>query len=182
MIAASVLMSFVLLFFEWRKARTIIRSGDISYAFTSSIAYRFYAIRSYPHYCFFSQIQNSRKTIDLLAFFVYFRFKGWKRLVFAEAPRQFLNFVFLYNATLSMLETLDSNRLPRNMTNFYKLLTDPRRVSSANLINFLVLMTTVGIWFITFLTLLVAFVIYIPLLCNIRGNLKEYCVHKIDKR
>jgi hypothetical protein len=76
LIVASVICSFVLLFIEWYKARQIIRSRDISYAFTSRTAYRYYAIRSYAHYCFFSQIQNSRKSIDLLAFFVYFRFKG----------------------------------------------------------------------------------------------------------
>ncbi|KAG5456257.1 MAG: hypothetical protein BJ554DRAFT_4049 [Olpidium bornovanus] len=35
--------------------------------------------------------------------------------------------------------------------------------------------------FSAFLTL-VASVLYVPLLCHIRGNLKEYCCHKIDKR
>jgi hypothetical protein len=30
--------------------------------------------------------------------------------------------------------------------------------------------------------LIVAFFVYIPLLTKIRGNLKEYCCHKIDKR
>jgi hypothetical protein len=100
-IIASVVASFILLYVEWRKANTIIESGDISYAFTSTIAYRRYAIRSYDHYCLFSQIQNSRKTIDLVAFFVYFRFKGWKRLLFAEAPRQFFNFLFLYEVSVA---------------------------------------------------------------------------------
>ena len=28
----------------------------------------------------------------------------------------------------------------------------------------------------------IAFIIYIPLLSVIQGNLKEYCCHKIDKR
>jgi hypothetical protein len=32
------------------------------------------------------------------------------------------------------------------------------------------------------LRLLLALVMYIPLLFRIRGNLKEYCAHKIDKR
>jgi hypothetical protein len=41
---------------------------------------------------------------------------------------------------------------------------------------------TVTIWFISFANLIVAFFIYIPLLCRIRGNLKEYACHKIDKR
>jgi hypothetical protein len=41
---------------------------------------------------------------------------------------------------------------------------------------------TVTIWLASFLQLVIAAFIYIPLLCAIRGNLKEYCVHKIDKR
>ncbi|KAJ3270266.1 hypothetical protein HDU76_011184, partial [Blyttiomyces sp. JEL0837] len=75
LILATVILSFILLFIDWRKAQAIIKSRDISYAFTSPIAYRYYVLRSYPHYCFFSQIQNSRKTVDVLAFFVFFMFK-----------------------------------------------------------------------------------------------------------
>jgi hypothetical protein len=52
LICCSVLMSFLLLAIEWRKAKKIIRSRDISYAFTSVPAYRYYAIKSYSHYCF----------------------------------------------------------------------------------------------------------------------------------
>jgi hypothetical protein len=76
LIMSSLVASFVILAFEWKKATDIIRSRDISYAFTSVIAYRFYAIRSYAHYCLFAQIQNSRKTMDVVAFWVFFRFKS----------------------------------------------------------------------------------------------------------
>lgn len=41
LIVASVFASFVLLFLEWRKAKKIINSDDISYAFTSIPAYRY---------------------------------------------------------------------------------------------------------------------------------------------
>jgi hypothetical protein len=76
LIMSSLLFSFILLYFEWQKAAKIIESRDISYAFTSVVAYRYYAIRSYAHFCLFSQIQNSRKTVDVLAFWVFFEFKG----------------------------------------------------------------------------------------------------------
>jgi Fungal potassium channel len=113
LILASLVASFLLLAFEWRKvlpwpnnryssliykkAQRIIKSRDISYAFTSQVAYSYYTIRSYPHYCFFSQIQNSRKSVDVLAFWVFFKFRGWKRLILAEFPRQFLNALILYD-------------------------------------------------------------------------------------
>lgn len=33
----------------------------------------------------------------------------------------------------------------------------------------------------SFIFLLLAAIIYVPLLCYIQGNLKEYCCHKTDK-
>ncbi|KAH9271337.1 hypothetical protein BASA83_006427 [Batrachochytrium salamandrivorans] len=183
-IAASIALSFILLFFEWRKAMAIIRSRDISYAFTSTVAYRYYTIRSFPHYCFFSQIQNSRKTTDIVAFFVFFRFKGWKRLLLAEFPRQFLN-------AISILVTLDSCT-KKDFRNDFLIFKLGKAYGSAMQLSgaeystkkaTLILSTiTVTVWIVSALSLLLAFFMYIPLLCTIRGNLKEYCVHKIDKR
>ena len=71
-----IFMSFALLAWDMKKARNIIMSKDISYAFTSTIAYRYYTLRSYAHYCFFCQINNSKKLKDEVAFFVFFAFKG----------------------------------------------------------------------------------------------------------
>jgi hypothetical protein len=42
---------------------------------------------------------------------------------------------------------------------------------------------TVAIWGLSMIRLVVAGMLYWPLLCcHIRGNLKEYCCHKVDKR
>jgi hypothetical protein len=76
LIIASVFVSYILLAFEWKKAFTIIQSRDISYAFTSTIAYRYYAIRSFPHFCVFDKINKSKKIKDTLSLWVYFRLKG----------------------------------------------------------------------------------------------------------
>lgn len=75
-IVASIVISYILLAFEWRKALKIIKSDDISFSFTNTIAYRYYIVRSFPHFCFFEEILNSRRTKDILAFYVYFSFKG----------------------------------------------------------------------------------------------------------
>ena len=50
------------------------------------------------------------------------------------------------------------------------------------LIQYALMAFTVLIWMIGFIKLIVAIMIYLPLLNRIRGNLKEYCCHKIDKR
>ncbi|KAJ3417004.1 hypothetical protein HDV05_007486 [Chytridiales sp. JEL 0842] len=184
MILVTILISFILLALDWRKANAIIKSRDISYAFTSPIAYRYYVLRSYPHYCFFSQIQNSRKTVDVLAFFVFFQFKGWKRLLLAEFPRQLLNALTLADL---INKTTEKDEALQNETNiFVKYWTVIRRLvqneNTQSLIAYGLSTFTVVVWSFSFIGLLAAFFVYIPLLCNIRGNLKEYCCHKIDKR
>ena len=185
LILASLVISFVLLAIEWRKASKIVRSRDISYAFTSVIAYRYYAIRSYAHYCLFEQIQNSRKTTDVVAFWVFFRFKRWKRLLLAEFPRQFLQGVIVATVFdkyysqkgFKLFETIGFI-IQGAPTSSGKLELD----QSARVLLSLQ-MFTITVWLITFFGLFIAFLIYIPLVSvYIRGNLKEYCVHKVDKR
>ncbi len=40
---------------------------------------------------------------------------------------------------------------------------------------------TVLVFVISLSMLIIAGICYIPLLCHIQGNLKEYCCHKVDK-
>ncbi|KAF9577622.1 hypothetical protein BGW38_007054, partial [Lunasporangiospora selenospora] len=93
--AGCILLSFFLLAWDVKKAVVIIQSHDISYALTSMIAYRYYAIKSYAHFCLFQKIHNSKKQIDEVAFFCFFTFRGWKRLMFADGPRQVINGIIL---------------------------------------------------------------------------------------
>ncbi|KAJ3309726.1 hypothetical protein HDU76_003537, partial [Blyttiomyces sp. JEL0837] len=180
LILATVILSFILLFIDWRKAQAIIRSRDISYAFTSPIAYRYYVLRSYPHYCFFSQIQNSRKTVDVLAFYVFFMFKGWKRLLLAEFPRQLLNALNLNDVIGKLANPKDPNPFSRYYNAIRSLVI--LNNNKTELIAYALSSFTVAMWIFSFMGLLAAFFIYIPLICTVRGNLKEYCCHKIDKR
>jgi hypothetical protein len=79
--------------YEGRKAKRIIASRDISYAFTNVMANNYYSLRtgisclfgfvltrhflgSYDHFCFFDHIQQSTKKSDDFAFFVFFTFKS----------------------------------------------------------------------------------------------------------
>ncbi|KAF8192477.1 hypothetical protein BJ912DRAFT_1094915 [Pholiota molesta] len=148
-----IIFSFLLLAYESRKAKKIIASRDISYAFTNIMANNTIpSVRSYDHFCFFDHISNSTKTSDDFAFFVFFVFKSWKRLLLADAPRQTINALTLYAGN--------------------SLSTSALTVSS---------LFTVLVCAGSLLLLLVAGLCYIPLLLHIRGNLKEYCCHKVDK-
>ncbi|GAA6063820.1 hypothetical protein JCM10212_002577 [Sporobolomyces blumeae] len=163
-----IIFSFLLLVWEARKSRAIVKSRDISYAFTNVMSQNWYALRSYDHFCFFCQIDNSKKKKDEFAFFIFFTFKGWKRLLLADAPRQVINAITLYSFGKS-----------ENFT------TDLSVYFSGSILKDGVIVTmvfTTVIWIGSALLLLIAAIMYVPLLCYIQGNLKEYCCHKVDKR
>jgi len=167
-----IIFSFLLLAYEARKARKIIQSRDISYAFTNIMANNYYSLRSYDHFCFFSRINNSTKKMDDFAFFVFFTFKSWKRLLLADGPRQVINGLTLYSFYLSQKDADGS-------------VFDLNKYTNGNLVTAGLIFSTIStvlIFLGSALFLLAAGICYIPLLCYIRGNLKEYCCHKVDKR
>ncbi|KAI7824780.1 hypothetical protein BC939DRAFT_388096, partial [Gamsiella multidivaricata] len=170
--AACIILSFILLAWDMKKAAAIIKSRDISYAFTSMIAYRYYAVKSYAHFCLFQKIHNSKKTIDEVAFFCFFTFRGWKRLIFADGPRQVINGIILI--TVVNKNRTKNNDLDLAFWNYpFPLMT---RITMG------VMTFTLTLWIISVLLMLVAVILYIPLVIHIQGNLKEFCCHKIDKR
>ncbi|PWN26518.1 hypothetical protein BDZ90DRAFT_241690 [Jaminaea rosea] len=163
-----IIFSFLLLAYEAHKCRAIVRSRDISYAYTNVMANNYYSLRSYDHFCLFSQINNSTKKQDEIAFFIFFTFKGWKRLVVADGPRQVINALTLYGL-------IEVNKFSTNIYDYYG-------GSIFTAIMLLTMIFTVVIFAGSAILLLIASIMYLPLLCYIKGNLKEYCCHKIDKR
>ncbi|KAF9406364.1 hypothetical protein BGZ94_003142, partial [Podila epigama] len=147
-----IVLGFILLGLEMRRAHAIIKSRDISYAFTSMIASRYYTVRSYPHYCFFSQINNSKKTVDEVAFFCFFKFRN--HLYFEGKGN-----IFDWDEIVGKDESFLFKKIALGAMIF-----------------------TVFMFAMSLLMLIAAVIMYIPLVSHIQGNLKEYCCHKIDKR
>lgn len=163
-----IIFSFLLLAYEAHKSRAIVKSRDISYAYTNVMANNYYSLRSYDHFCFFDHINDSKKKKDELAFFIFFTFKGWKRLLVADGPRQVINFFTLYG-----------------LGSFAKWSTNPYDYYEGNIftgVMILSMLFTVAVFAGSLILLMLAGIAYIPLLCYIKGNLKEYCCHKVDKR
>ncbi|KAK9763904.1 Potassium transporter [Basidiobolus ranarum] len=178
---ASIAFSYILLFLEIRKTRIIILSRDISFTFTSIMATRYYTLRSYEHYCFFKQIHNQKRFKDELSFFVFFSLKGWKRLFFAEAPRQVINGYILVNAIIKGVDKLRG----KNMS--IGAVIDAATGSTggsdfSTKLTFITMGVPCLLFIISALRTIFAAVLYLFLVCEIQGNLKEYCCHKIDKR
>lgn len=155
------------------KSYHILKSRDISQAFTSVIANRYLSMKDYRYYCLFKSINATSKGIDSYAFFVFFQLKGWKRLLIAEAPRQVINVVTLEALAPDWLKIHDGS------------ISFDNEVLGKDIVQQILTITmafSVLVFTISFILVCVALVLYIPLLCHIRGNLKEYCCHKVDKR
>ncbi|KAI3640027.1 hypothetical protein MIR68_000905 [Amoeboaphelidium protococcarum] len=166
----SVLASLALLLIDFRKARKIIKSQDISFTFTNEIAYRYYAFKKYDYFCFFEEINDMKRFKDTLSLFVFFRLRGWKRLIFAETPRAGINMYWLVLVLISLNYQDGQNALRPYM--------EDNRV----FVLLLLVALAVLIYLFSAFSHLIAVIIYIPMICEIRGNLKEYCCHKVDKR
>lgn len=102
--------------------------------------------------------------------------------MFAEAPRQFLNFLYIFDVSKAIWVKMGPNA---SISNYFPTVyagigrTSPDPVTTINLV---LLLLTFTFWMASIASLLGACFVYVPLLFKIRGNLKEYCVHKIDKR
>lgn len=168
-----ILVSYLLIIWDLIKSRRILASNDISSAFTSSIVNRYLSMKNYRYYCLFDLINTNSKGIDNYAYFIFFTLKGWKRLLLAEAPRQVINIVTLQALVPQWLKihngkvSFNNNALGDDL--MQQVLTGTMAFS-------------VLVFSISFLLVCAAVILYIPLFCHIRGNLKEYCCHKVDKR
>lgn len=89
-------------------------------------------------------------------------------LLVADGPRQAINAITLYSF----------GRAENWVTN-------PSVYFGGSILKAGIIITmlfTLVIWVGSALLLLTAAIVYVPLLCYIQGNLKEYCCHKVDKR
>jgi hypothetical protein len=62
--------------YESYKARLIIRSRDIAFAYTNVMANDYYSVRDYDYFCFWCHVSESEKKKDIITGFVFFTFKG----------------------------------------------------------------------------------------------------------
>ncbi|OZJ02471.1 hypothetical protein BZG36_05133, partial [Bifiguratus adelaidae] len=183
-----IALSFILLAIDVRKARMIIESRDISYAFTSIIVSRYYSLKGYDYYCFFQKIHRSKRISDELAFFVFFSLKSWKRVLFAEGPRQAVAGLTLFSIFKGIQNVVSVSQLVSNQSAlqtwqsiFHQLFYTFFKTWSARFTLVLMFFTCL-MWIFSMIQLVTAMLIYLPLLSHIQGNLKEYCCHNIDKR
>ena len=96
----------------------------------------------------------------------------WKRLLLADGPRQTINALTLYSFIIS------KSHEPGQWWFLPKYFNKDDMVTNGLLVT---IIFTVTVFVCSLLLLIMAAILYIPLLCYIQGNLKEYCCHKVDK-
>ncbi|ORZ30719.1 hypothetical protein BCR44DRAFT_133792 [Catenaria anguillulae PL171] len=176
----SIIVSFLLLALDTRKSMRIIKSRDISFAFTDTIAYRYYSLRSFPHWCFFQAIRAHHTSSDQMALFVFFRLKDWKRLMFAETPRHLVNFLFLSHHIIKNGTVGKSFEMMRFVRKEFGGSDITSTITSR--MGVIIMAFVFTMYAINLISTIIASLLYLPLLCKIRGNLKEYVCSRIDKR
>lgn len=164
-----IFFSFLLLGWEMYRASRVIATRDISYCFTNVMANRWVSVRDYNKFCLFRHIGESKKKKDSVAFFVFFSFQDWKRVLLSDGPRQSINALILY--TIAKNFNFSFDYLPQYWDN-----------SVITALLFWAMVTTVVLFAFGLAKILISGALYLPLLCYIQGNLKEYVCHKVDKR
>ncbi|KAG0037883.1 hypothetical protein BGZ82_001644 [Podila clonocystis] len=169
---ACILLSFLLLATDFRKANKVIKSQDISYAVSNKIVSGFYCLHKFNYFCFIEKIHNSSKLHDKLSFFVFFQLKGWKHLT-VQAPRQVINIMTL---------TAFMKALGFDFTNLDDVAQLLPSLKTADKFTFCVMVFTSLMFIFSGVATLIAIILWIPLVAKVQGNLKEYVCHKMDKR
>lgn len=166
--AGCIILSVVLLIWDWIFAIRIMRSKNISFAFTNVIANRVYSLRKYDYHCLFYRLSSSSHKSNKVAFWVFFSFQGWKRLLLSEGPRQAINALTVFSVLSTRNFALTAEAYA-DITPF-----------QWTVLGFMAL--SLIIWLFSFVRFCIAALVFFPLLCHIRGGLTEFVVRKIDKR
>ena len=80
--AGCIIASYVFLVYRWIKAVRVIRSGSISESYLEPLAAIFQSIRitksgqGWKRFLVFAESTRSKKSIEVVALFVYLQFKG----------------------------------------------------------------------------------------------------------
>lgn len=185
--AGCILFSFVLYIFNWIFAVRAIRRGGIADSFLDPLAATLQSMRGsgWRRFLVFSNLTQSKKGTDYIAFFVYFSFQSAIRVIIAEGPRQAINGMTLYSVMQDKLMDGDGSD-KSNIAQFWANLQHLFRENNYQALTMCAMLFTLIIWVISALSLIISLVLYLVFLWHYipqqDGRLKVYCRRKIDRR
>lgn len=170
--AGCIILSFVLLIYEFLVAFRVMKSKNVALTYTNNIARNIFSIKGYHYFCLFAKITKSRSKVEYLALFVYFTFKGWIRLIFADSPRQVINALTLYSVT----------KIDGDFVDTVKGIAD-KSITQAIVLSFMAF--SLLIWVFSIIQFAIALLCAFPLYIHIDktcSGLEEYCCVRVNRR
>ncbi|GAB7329279.1 hypothetical protein MBLNU13_g01085t1 [Cladosporium sp. NU13] len=185
--AGCIMFGFVLYIFNWIFAIRAIRRGGIADSFLDPLAATLQSMRGsgWRRFLVFSNLTQSKKGTDYIAYFVYFSFQSAIRVIIAEGPRQAINGMTLYSVMQDKLMDGDGSDKP-NIVQFWANLQHLFQENNFQALTMCAMLFTLIIWVISALSLLISLILYLVFLWHYipqqDGRLKVYCRRKIDRR
>ena len=185
--AGCILFGFVLYIFNWIFAIRAIRRGGIADSFLDPLAATLQSMRGsgWRRFLVFSNLTQSKKGTDYIAYFVYFSFQSAIRVIIAEGPRQAINGMTLYSVMQDKLMDGDGSD-KSNIEQFWANLQHLFNENNFQALTMCAMLFTLIIWVISALSLLISLILYLVFLWHYipqqDGRLKVYCRRKIDRR
>ncbi|EGF81936.1 expressed protein [Batrachochytrium dendrobatidis JAM81] len=190
-LAVSLVLSLVLVGVDYRSARRIVMSSSIKGAVMNHLAYYYFSTGCTRRYEFLSKIRNSGdKMFDSLAFFVYFRLKGWKYVV-TQIPRQWGYMLFVWwfiivgNPLKHQRESSlhDTNSDQGIGSNLLPAIPDMLQSNTLPQAMFIMASLLILAWMVQLASLMISVLIYPVLLALIpMPSLEGYCNDVIQER
>jgi hypothetical protein len=185
--AGCIMFGFVLYIFNWIFAIRAIKRGGIADSFLDPLAATLQSMRGsgWRRFLVFSNLTQSKKGTDYIAYFVYFSFQSAIRVIFAEGPRQAINAMTLYSVMQDKLMDGDGSD-KSNIEQFWANLQHLFQENNFQALTMCAMLFTLIIWVISALSLLISLILYLVFLWHYipqqDGRLKVYCRRKIDRR
>jgi len=185
--AGCILFGFVLYIFNWIFAIRAIRRGGIADSFLDPLAATLQSMRGsgWRRFLVFSNLTQSKKGTDYIAYFVYFSFQSAIRVIIAEGPRQAINGMTLYSVMQDKLMDGDGSD-KSNIEQFWANLQHLFQENNFQALTMCAMLFTLIIWIISAVSLLISLFLYLVFLWHYipqqDGRLKVYCRRKIDRR
>ncbi|KAM7216152.1 hypothetical protein V8F06_008452 [Rhypophila decipiens] len=185
-----IILSVVNLAFEHIRARKIMSRGSVAECFLDSLAARLESIRmgrgrGWRRFLVFAELTKSKKGSEYVALFTYFSFQSWIRVLLCSGPRQVINAFTIYSVYNAQL-SVNGESFESGFLNFFDKLRQLAEQDSRQVVVLSGMAFTLVIWVFSFLSLLIAAVLFVFYLWHIiprdDGGLTGFCERKINKR
>ncbi|KJZ69348.1 hypothetical protein HIM_11270 [Hirsutella minnesotensis 3608] len=188
--SSCIIASFVNLAYEGVRATRVMKRGNVAECYMDSLAARWESIRlgsgqGWKRFLVFTELTKSKKGAENIAFFTYFSFQSWIRVILCSGPRQVVNALTI-KALFDLKLHPEGHDVGGSIVNFFdkiRILATQDYQQAAILCG---MSFTLVVWIFSALFLLIAVLFYVFFLFHwvprADGGLTGYCGRKVNQR